>query len=321
MVTASRPGLLYLSRADVEKLLDRSAAKGALAEGFKALSAGRVQAPPRPRVDVPGYGFSLAMLAWAPGQRIALKTVNVFDGNHAQGLPSHMAMINLFDAVTGTPVAVMDGALVTGVRTAAAAMLSVDALARPDSRIASVIGAGVQATEHVRMLAEMPGITEIRVYARRHDGARVIAAGSPKAHAVTDVRAAVADADIVCLTTSSATPVIEAEWLKAGAHVTSVGFAPPGSEVPPALVENALVCVEAMSAFSPAPVGCVELAGRDPSGAVEIGALLAGTCKGRTEAGQITLYKSMGNAMEDMVVANLVCDAALTQGVGTSLRL
>jgi alanine dehydrogenase len=309
----------YLSTADVERLLAPGPVLAALAEGFKALSAGDVQAPPRPKVDVPHKGFALAMLAWMPGRHIALKTVNVFEGNHAHHLPSHMGLISLFDRDTGAPLAVMDAAAITGIRTAGGAMLSIDQLARKDAKIATVIGSGVQAREHARLLATLPTITEIRIYARRHAQAKAIADETPRATPVTDLEGAVRTSDIVCLTTSSTTPVIEDAWIKPGTHVTSVGFAPPGSEVPAGLIGRARICVETRNAFSPAPVGCAELAGRGSSSAVELGEVLAGTKPGRTDDEEVTLYKSMGNAMEDMVVANLVYETALAVGAGTEL--
>ncbi len=309
----------YLSTADVASLIEPGAVLATLVEGFKALSAGTVQAPPRPRIDVPQKGFGLAMLAWTPGQHIALKNVNVFEGNHAQHLPSHMGLINLFDRETGAPLAVMDAAVITGIRTAGGAVLSIDPLARKDAKVATVVGGGVQAREHVRLLATLLNISDIRVVARRHDVSEAIAELSPLAKPTNDLEGAVREADIVCLTTSSATPVIEDAWIKPGTHVTSVGFAPPGSEVPTALIERARICVETRNAFSPAPVGCAELAGRDPSSAVELGEVLAGTKPGRTSDAEVTLYKSMGNAMEDMVVANLVYETALSLGVGVEL--
>ena len=310
----------YLSTADVTQVLEPSAAMAALAAGFKALSAGQVQAPPRPKIDVPGKGFGLAMLAWMPERHIALKAVNVFEGNHAHHLPSHMGLISLFDRDTGAPLAIMDAALITAVRTAGAAMLSISAMARTGAKIAAVIGGGVQAREHVRLLGAMEGIEEIRVIARKPRVAPSIAAQSARAKVVTDIEAAVRTADIICLTTSSSTAVIDADWVKPGAHVTSVGFAPPGSEVPLALIERARIAVETRNAFSPAPVGCAELAGRDSSAAVELGEVLAGVKPGRTAEDEITLYKSMGNAMEDMVVANLVYETAVARGVGVALE-
>jgi alanine dehydrogenase len=293
----------------------------ALTQGFIALSAGKVQAPPRPRVDVGGKGFSLAMLAWAPGELIALKTVNVFEGNHARGLPSHMATIGLFDAETGAAVATMDGAVITGVRTAAGAMLTIRELARKDSRIATVIGGGVQAREHLRLLDGMATLDTINVISRSAESGRRVAEGIAKARVVTDIAAAVQASDIVCLTTSSDTPVIEDGWVKAGTHVTSVGFAPPGGELPRALAERATVYVEARTAFSPAPVGCPELLGLDPASGIEVGELLSRARPGRTSAEQITVYKSMGNAMEDMAVANLIYRKAKAQGVGRVIEL
>lgn len=309
----------YLSTADVAALIEPGAVLATLAEGFKALSAGTVQAPPRPKIDVPGKGFALAMLAWMPARHIALKTVNVFEGNHAHHLPSHMGLISLFDHETGAPLAVMDAAAITGIRTAGGAVLSIDPLARKDAKIATVIGGGVQAREHVRLLATLLNIEDIRVFARRHDVGKAIADLSPLAKATNGLEASVRESDIVCLTTSSTTPIIEDAWIRPGTHVTSVGFAPPGSEVPTALIERARICVETRNAFSPAPVGCAELAGRDPSSAVELGEVLAGARPGRTSDTEVTLYKSMGNAMEDMVVANLVYETALSLGVGVEL--
>ena len=320
MASRSSP-LLCLSHADVTRLIDPARAIEALAEGFKALSRGDVQAPPRPMVSVPDKGISLAMLAYAPGQMIALKTVSVFHGNHAVGLESHQALVTLFDPDTGAPVAIIDGASVTAIRTTAAVVLTVRELARTDARVATVVGTGVQACEHVRQLGLARPLAEIRVYGRSNEAATRAAAGTANAVVALDLETAIRTSDVVCLTTSSATPVIDADWIRPGSHVTSVGYAPPGSEVPPGLIDRASLFVEALAAFQPAPVGCAELAGRDPAGSAEIGEVLIGRKPGRTSAGQITLYKSMGNAMEDMVVANLAFAAAKRHGVGQTVQL
>ena len=313
--------ILCLSGADVARLVDPARAIEVLAEGFKALSRGQVQAPPRPMITVPDKGFTLAMLAAAPGQMIALKTVSEFHGNHAHGLESHQALVSLFDAETGAPVAIVDGASVTAIRTSAAAVLTVRELARPDARIVTVVGAGVQGREHVRQLALARPFDEIRVFARTQVLAGRAIEGVAHAVIAPDLEAAVRTSDVVCLTTSSATPVIDAGWIRPGTHVTSVGFAPPGSEVPRELIDQASVFVEAMSAYQPAPVGCAELAGRDSGGSVEIGEVMLGFKPGRTSAEQITLYKSMGNAMEDMVVANLAYAEARRLGIGQRVEL
>ncbi len=315
-MASTSTGILTLSEADVLRLIDPASLIDALAAGFRELTAGKVQAPPRPKVDVPAKGFTMAMLAWGPGQAIALKTVSVFHDNHKLGLPSHQALISLFDPETGAPIAIMDGKAITGLRTAAGAILTVRELARPDARIATVVGGAVQAHDHVRMLGLVRDFTEIRVVSRSRAGAEAAAKASPKARVVDDLAGALATSDVVCLTTSSDKAVCPADAIKPGTHVTSVGFAPPGSEIPLELIERATVYVESKAAYLPAPVGCAELAGRDAAKGIEVGELLAGTRPGRTSHDQITLYKSMGNAMEDMIAANLVYQAALKAGVG-----
>jgi ornithine cyclodeaminase/thiomorpholine-carboxylate dehydrogenase len=317
----AQTSLLVISGADIMRLVEPAVAIEALADGFKALSQGKVEAPPRPKVDVPGKGFSLAMLAWTPGRMIALKTVNVFHGNSAYGLESHQALVSLFNAETGTPVAILDGASLTGLRTAAAAVLSVRELAREDAKAALVVGSGVQAREHVRQLGLARAFSEIRVFARNGDRARALAGTIPNGTPVADLEAAVRSSDVICLTTSADRPVIENHWVPDGCHVTSVGFAPPGSELPSALVDRARLFVEAMSAFSPAPVGCAELAGRDPALGAELGQVLLRQRPGRGSHTEVTLYKSMGNAMEDMVIANLAYEAATHAGAGTTVTI
>ncbi len=312
--------ILCLSGADVIRLVDPALAIEALAEGFKALSRGEVQAPPRPMITVPARGITLAMLAAAPGQMITLKTVSVFHGNHALGLESHQALVSLFDPETGAPVAIVDGASVTAIRTTAAAVLTVRELARPEARIVTVVGAGVQGREHVRRLWLARPFDAIRVFARTQAAAEQAVAGVANAVVAPDLEAAVRSSDVVCLTTSSATPVIDPYWIRPGTHVTSVGYAPPGSEVPTALIDRASVFVEARNAYQPAPVGCAELAGRDPKGSAEVGEVLLGSKPGRMSADQITLYKSMGNAMEDMVVANLAYTQAKRLGIGQRIE-
>ncbi|MGD9802410.1 MAG: ornithine cyclodeaminase family protein [Hyphomicrobiaceae bacterium] len=317
----AQTSLLAISGAEIMRIVAPADVIDRLADGFKALSQGTVEAPPRPKVDVPGKGFSLAMLAWTPGQMIALKTVNVFHGNHALGLESHQALVSLFDANTGAPVAILDGASLTGLRTAAAAVLSVRELARPDAKTALVVGGGVQAREHVRQLNLARPFREIRVFARNADLASKIAGSIPNGRAVSDLEAAVRASDVVCLTTSAETPVIESDWVPDGCHVTSVGFAPPGSELPRALIDRSRLFVETIAAFSPAPVGCAELAGRDPTRGAELGEVLLGRKPGRGSDAEVTLYKSMGHAMEDMVVANLAYQAAVAAGVGQQIAL
>lgn len=319
--TQAQPPMLMLGASDIKRLVEPKMAIDALADGFRALTRGEVQAPPRLKIDGPDHSIMLAMIAYAPGQMITQKTVGIFHGNSAIGLASHQAVVMLFDSITGVPVAILDGGSLTGLRTAAGAVLSVRELARPGAKIAAVVGGGVQAEEHVRQLNCARLFDEIRVYARNAEAAQRLAALAPNAVAATNLEVAIRGSDVVSLTTSAKTPVIEAHWVKAGAHITSVGYAPPGSEVPAALIERARVFVEAKSAFQPAPVGCAELAGRDPATGAELGEVLLGLKPGRRTDDEITLYKSMGNAMEDMVIANLAYAEAKRTGAGQMIRL
>lgn len=318
-ITKGAQRVLTLGEAQVERCLDPAELLNALEEGFRALEQGLVQAPPRPRLSVPGQGFSLTMPSWKPGGPIAVKVVNVFEGNAAHGLPSHLAMILLFDAHTGATLAVMDGTFITGLRTAAAAALSVRLLARRDARVATIVGAGTQAREHLRVLPLVRGFERFHICARKPADAERLAALHPRARATTDVRAALAESDVVCLATGSATPVIKADWVRPGTHVTSVGFHPPGGELPRELAERHRVFVEALHAFEPAPVGAGELAGLDPACGATLGALLLDKAAGRTSDAQITVYKAMGHAMEDLVAATLAWQGAQKLGIGGAM--
>lgn len=313
--------LLLLSREEVKALLDPDALLTALADGFIALSAGRVQAPARSELGAAGTGHLLVKPAWIDGQPMAVKLVSTFPGNRDRGMPTIQGVIALIDAATGTPLAIMDGSHITAMRTAGGAALSARCLARADARVLAIVGAGVQGVAHLQLLPRVRGITEIRVTSRRFADAELLAATDARAHAVASVREAVRDADIVCLCTTSDTPVIEAAWLALGAHVTSVGYAPPGGELPSEVVRQARLAVESRLSFHPPPAGCAELAGLDPALGTELGELLAERVPGRASAVELTAYKSMGHAMEDLVVAALVYRLALEKGVGQTVRL
>ncbi len=312
--------VLTLGRGDVERLLDRDALVDALADAFAALSDGRVDAPPRSQVTAPA-GLLLAMPAHRPGGPIAVKLVSVFEGNAEHGLPSHLAIVALFDERTGAPIALLDGTSITAARTAGAAALSVRLVARPDSRVLAIIGAGVEARAHLSALPRVLAIEEIRIASLYPDEAVALAADDPRARAVESIEEAVRGADIVALCTSSPSPVIEASWIGRGTHVTSVGYRPPAGELPPALATSAHLFVETRRAFEPPPVGCGELAGLDPAAGTELGEVVLGRRSGRRDATEITAYKAMGNAVEDLAAAALVYQRALADGAGLTIEL
>jgi len=319
--TKDDTAVLILSEGEVKTCIDLRRLLDALAEGFKALSRGEIVNPARPQLDIPQAGYSLAMPAWMAGMHLTVKIVNVFEGNIARAIPSHLATIHLFDPQTGMPVCVMDGTYITAVRTSGSAALSVRELARRDARVATVVGAGVQARQHLHLLPLVRDFAEIRVASKEFADAQALAALHPGVVAVSDLEAAVRSSDVVCLATHSYQPVIATEWLRPGTHVSSVGVAPPGGELPVELVGRASLFVETRDAFAPTPVGSCELDGIDPQTGTELGEMLLGLRPGRTSADQITVYKAMGVAMEDLVAADLAYREAVRRGLGRAVAL
>ena len=311
--------VLCLSETDVAQLLDPHELLEALADGFRRLALGMVQAPGRPEIRIPGTGFSLAMPAWTEGMSIAVKVVNVFDGNLALGLPSHLATINLFDPRTGAPLCIMDGTHITAMRTAASAVLSVRELARPDARTVTVIGAGVQGREHLRLLPLVHPFADIRLASLNVADAQRLAALFRNVRSVRDVETAVRESDVVCLATHAPEPVIRADWIMTGTHVTSVGYFPPRGELPTDLLQRCRLFVESSESFAPPPIGCAELQGLESCRGTSLGDVLLGRRPGRQSPEQITVYKAMGVAMEDLVAAELVYGKAKRTGLGRAV--
>jgi ornithine cyclodeaminase/thiomorpholine-carboxylate dehydrogenase len=302
---------------ELEPLLD------SLAEAFKNLSLGRASVPPRTAAMVPDAGLLAVMPAHLPGEAggLEVKLVSVFPGNHARGLPSHQAVIALFDATTGSPMALMDGTHITAFRTAAASALATRVLAREDARTLAIIGAGVQGRSHLEALTRARDFTEVRIASRSRAHAEALASGHPGAVAAPDFESAIRGADIVCVCTDSEVPVIRFEWLEKGAHVNSVGSNVRGGELDAETCARGRLVVESRVAFQPPPAGAHELQGLDPEAAAELGEVLLGTKPGRTSPSELTIYKSMGHAVEDAAAARLVFDRARREGAGRTVSL
>ena len=310
--------MLVLSRAQVRELLDLDLLLAALERAFVELSAGRTSVPPRIAASTE-RGLLAAMPGYADGI-LEAKLVSVFPGNHAAGLPSHQATIAVFDAKNGAPLALLDGTEITAVRTGASSAVSMRALARDDARILAVLGAGVQGRSHIEAARRVRDFEEIRV-ASRHAGRAQALAEEVGGVAFDSFEEAVRGADVICACTDASEPVLSADWLAPGTHVTSVGASRGGPELDRATVIAGLLVVESRVAFEPYPAGTHELQGLDPGSAVELGEVLAGTREGRTSAEQITVYKSMGHAVEDAAAAGLVYGRARERGIGTEVEL
>lgn len=312
--------LLVVGQTEVERLLDMDHLLDALAAAFKEVSAGRTSVPPRVAART-ADGLLGVMPGYVPGAGLESKLVAVFPGNHRHGLPSHLALIALFDEETGRPLALMDGTHITSVRTAAASALSVRLLARPGARVLAVVGAGVQGRAHLQAMGSVLELQEVRVASRSRDHAEALASSVASARAMSTFEDAVRGADVVCCCTDARQPVIAYEWLAPGTHVTSVGANPAGPELDSDTVRLSRLFVESRVAFDPPPAGAAEFAGLDPSTATELGEVLSGAAPGRTSTDEITVYKSMGHAAEDAVAARLVYDRALREGAGQRVTI
>jgi alanine dehydrogenase len=310
--------MLVLTRSDVEELLDLDALVGALARAHEELSAGAVSMPPRIAATT-ALGLLAAMPAHLPSAGLGCKLVTLFPGNADR--PTHQAAIVLFDPANGTPVALMDGTYITATRTAAAAALAAKLLARADASVLAIIGTGVQARTHARAFASIREWREIRVAGRDREKTEALA-DELGAAAASSFEDAVRGADVVAAATHSADPVVRAEWVAPGTHVSSVGYNAPGSELDPELVRAATIVVESReSSFAPPPGGAPELAGIDPAAVAELGELVSGSRRGRTTPVEITLYKSVGVAVQDLAAAALVLAAARDRDLGLEIEL
>jgi ornithine cyclodeaminase len=280
-----------------------------------------------------------ALLAAMPGYVPSLgalvsKLVSLFPRNAGGPIPTHQALIAVFDPAAGTPVALLDGTEITAVRTGACSALSVRLLARDDASVLAVLGTGVQARSHVRSVVRVRPIVEVRIAGRDPRKAAALACelapelGLP-IRAVGSYEAALAGADVVCATTHALEPVVRREWLAPGTHVTSVGYNPAGREVDDQTVIDSLVCVESRrAALAAVPAGSNDLTQPIHDGLItaehvhaELGELVAGVRPGRTSADQITLYKSVGVAVQDAAAAALVLAAAREAGAGNQIML
>jgi alanine dehydrogenase len=312
--------VLVLSEADVASVLDVDELLGALADAFGALSAGRASVPPRTAASA-ATGLLGAMPVALPGVALAAKLVTVFPDNDRRGVPSHQALIAVFDESDGTLRTLMDGTRITAVRTGAAAAVAAGALARPDATVLAILGAGVQGHAHLDAFPRVRDFREIRVASRTPAHAAALAARHPAARAVDSFEAAVTGADVVCCCTDARTPILSARWLAPGTHVSAVGGS-FGPELDAETVHAGRVFVEWRgAATNPPPAGAYELQGLDPATVTEIGEVLAGTRPGRTGADELTVYKSTGHAVEDAAAARLVDRRARQAGIGITVTI
>jgi alanine dehydrogenase len=314
------PGdLLIISATECRDLLDLDELRAALAQALMAHSSGDADVPPRIAARS-ASGLVGAMPGNINGMGMAAKLVSVFPGNHGTDVPSHQGIIALFDQDNGSTLALMDGAFITAIRTAASAAVAANIAAREDAVTLAIIGAGVQGHAHARAFAGIRDWTEIRVASRNPDSAEALAGVTPNGLAVATFEEAVRGADVIALCTDSIDPVIEHAWLAPGAHVSSVGM---GHEIDTATMDAAhRVLVEWRgAATNKAPAGSLELQEMNPDDVIEVGDALADRAIARGSADELTVYKSTGHAVEDIAAARLVYDAAIAVGAGVRVNI
>lgn len=322
-VISGREVRTLLSAADLVPAM-----RGALAD----FSSGRIPGHPRVTVEADGgVGRVLIMPAAAPGVGVGLKVLSMFDASVAHGLPSVQGLVILLDPVTGEPLALVDGVALTELRTAAVTAVATDLLARADAHRLAVVGAGVQGRAHLDGLAEIRPWSQVKVYSRTAERAAETVAwarerGLPAELAATAEDAA-KDADVLCTTTSSLTPVVEDVAVAAeGVHINGVGaFGPRCRELPTALVRRAMLVVDSReAALREAGDLLIPIAeGALDTGHVraELGEVVAGTRPGRVDDRQTTLFKSLGLPVEDLVAGWLAYERAVQRGVGSPVDI
>jgi alanine dehydrogenase len=293
---------LVLDEAAVRRLLRMEDLIPAMARALADLSAGRVVQPVRVVLPITDHqGFFGVMPAYAGA--LGAKLVSFYPNN--QGIPTHHALIVLFRSETGEPIAIMDGRLITEMRTAAASAVATHLLARPDASVLAIIGSGVQARSHLEALRLVRSFGEVRVWSPRNARAFAEQFG---VQAMGSAEEAVRGAHVVVAATSSTTPVLMGEWLSPGTHVNAVGATrPEWRELDDAALARARIFVDSKEAAM-RESGDIIAAGQ---GFAEIGEVIAGARPGRTTADEVTLFKSVGVAVEDVVSADLVYRAAL----------
>ncbi|MGE5274919.1 MAG: ornithine cyclodeaminase family protein [Verrucomicrobiota bacterium] len=321
---------LVLTQSEVEQLLDMAGCMDAMADVLEALERGELFMPLRLIAFPPGESSGIGLMpAYRGGTEAAysLKTICLFPDNPARGLDPHQGTVTLFSGETGELRALMNASAITAIRTAAVSGVATRLLAREDARELAVVGAGHQAHPHIASMLEARQFEQIRIAARSLESAERLAAEWPLATAVDSVEEAVRGADVVCTVTNSSEPVLRHEWLKPGAHVNAVGSSVKTAREldTPTVVACSLFVDRRESTVNEAgdyltPLAEGAISGQDHIKA-ELGEILAGSHPGRSADDELTVFKSLGLAVEDLAAAEYVVRRATETGTGTTVEL
>jgi ornithine cyclodeaminase/alanine dehydrogenase-like protein (mu-crystallin family) len=328
--------MLIITRDELRRAAPMDRAIDAVASAFAQLSSGQAEVPLRPHVAIPpAEGLLLVMPAYlASSGGLGVKALTLFPRNAAQGLPTINALVLLFDAANGLPLALMDGGYLTALRTGAASGAATRLMARDDARVLALFGAGAQALPQASAVCVARAIERVWIVNRSAQRAARLAGelralGAPipaDVRVAPNARAALAEADVVCCATASPTPVFDDADLRPGTHINGVGsYRPTMQEIPAATVARARVVVDQRRAAW-AEAGDLVIA-RDQGlideahVAAELGEIVLRRAAGRTSADQVTFFKSVGNAVQDVAVAQVAYARARELGLGNEVQL
>jgi alanine dehydrogenase len=321
--------VLVLSHADVVRLLPMPACIEVMAEALRTTSRGGAVLPLRSVVWMPDR---TGMIGLMPGfldqpTSLGLKIVSIFPGNHGTRYDSHQGVVMLFEPQHGSPIAIIDASSITAIRTAAVSGVATAALARAGAGDLAILGAGVQAATHLAAMRAVRPLRRVRVWSRNPEHARRFADASDMAvEVMATAKAAVDGADLICTTTAAREPILEGAWLRAGAHVNAVGacFAATRELDTAAVVRARLIVDRLESARAESGdflIPRAEGAIGDDHIAGELGDVLLDRIAGRRSDEEVTLFKSLGIAVEDLAAAHYIYTQALATGSGVSVPL
>jgi ornithine cyclodeaminase len=326
--------MILLKSEDVKLALPMAETISAMKAAYRTLSLGKAKIPLRMQLEIkPFQGSSIYMPSFIYGDDgglLTLKTVSVYPENVKKDLPSIHAAVLVFDAETGKIEALLEGSSLTAIRTGAASGAATDILARLDSSVAAIIGAGVQARTQLEAICTVRKITTVKVYDNDHQKAREFANEMvSKGKIPSDLRVsmtadeAVRDADIICTATTSKSPVYNAKSVQPGAHINGIGsFKPNMIENPPELINNSNTFVDSASAVIEEAGEIIEAIKRktlDSNKLIELGNVILGRSDGRISNDQITFFKSVGVAVQDAYAARLALQKASTLSLGETI--
>jgi alanine dehydrogenase len=325
--------MLVLSESQVQSLIDLDELIAALEQAHIQYSTGKAVMPVRLVVPLPQIqGRITSMPGYLHQDRaLGMKVVTYFQDNPKQNLPAILATIMLFSADSGKMIAAMDGGYITAIRTACASALATKVLAKPDTPVLGILGAGVQARAHILALTRVRRLSRIKLYSPSGKSALSIKQELEKPcglpiDVVNSPQDAVRDSDLLVTVTTAKEPIVKPEWLKPGAHINAVGSHRPDlREIDGETLKRATVVVDSRAAVM-AECGDILLALKEKSISEadihgEIGEVLAGSKTGRSSAGEITLYKSVGIAIQDVATAQLVYRKALERSIGSQVEI